>query len=64
MTDSGFKSTAPVALHLDGVRLDIPAFTNDPQSQGLVDPLSHWWFTAVNVAALWLPHCRHQLHHP
>jgi len=32
MTDSGSRRSAPVALHLEGVRLDIPVFTNETRS--------------------------------
>ena len=32
MTDPGSRRSAPVALHLDGVRLDIPVFTNETRS--------------------------------
>ena len=32
MTDPGSRRSAPVALHLNGVRLDIPVFTNETRS--------------------------------
>ena len=58
MTDSGFKSSR--LLHCISMECVLIScfYQRDPQSQGLVDPLSHWWFTSPSTWRRYGLHCR------